>query len=50
MVTLQVLRLVTMVLAAGMIPKIIGALQRRQAPETEPMVVESRSLSTTAVS
>ncbi|HEX9176537.1 MAG TPA: AbrB family transcriptional regulator [Mycobacterium sp.] len=49
-VTLQVLRLVTMVLAAGMIPRIIGALQRRQAPATEPMVVESRSLSTAAVS
>jgi len=30
-VTLQVLRLVTMVLAAGMIPKIIGWLTRRQA-------------------
>jgi membrane AbrB-like protein len=30
-VTLQVLRLVTMVLAAGMIPKIIGWLNRRQA-------------------
>jgi len=30
-VTLQVLRLVTMVLAAGMIPKIIGLLTRRQS-------------------
>ncbi len=30
-VTLQILRLVTMVLAAGFIPKIIGWLDRRSA-------------------
>lgn len=44
-VTLQVLRLVTMVLAAGMIPKIIGLLARRQsmpsnvAQSRDPQVV-----------
>ena len=38
-VTLQVLRLVTMVLAAGMIPKIIGRLTRRQSAPKDPLPV-----------
>lgn len=48
-VTLQVLRLVTMVLAAGMIPKIVGWLSRRQVAANRPQAVaDSRRVTAAA--
>jgi uncharacterized protein len=49
-VTLQVLRLVTMVLAAGMIPKIIGWLTRRHTAAQEPVADADRRMVTAAAS
>jgi uncharacterized protein len=45
-VTLQVLRLVTMVVAAGMIPKLIGWLDRRRSGSNS--VASSRAIPVTA--